>query len=154
MNDYEVAKTKFGKIRYIEIGPPEGDIVLFSTGGGAGYNLVHAFSWLARSGYRIISVNRPGYFDLPVNIVDTIEGHADIYHEVIRSLGITKKINVFGISMGGLSALYYAKKYPTQSLILWSAVTGPYIVNQESADSPLGKLVLSESGKNSFHGFC
>ncbi len=147
MNEYQLSETGYGNVRYTEIGPSTGDPLLFSTGGGAGFNSVFAFRWLANSGYRVISINRPGYFDLPVNATDTIEAHADIYHEVILALGITGKINVFGISMGGLSALYYAQKYPTKALILWSAVTGPYVVNQQSANSLLGKLVLSRSGK-------
>lgn len=78
--------------------------------------------------------------------MDSIEGHADIYHEVIKYLGI-KEVNVFGVSMGGLSALYYAQKYPTKSLVLWSAVTGEYQVNKEATDSLFGKLVMSNYGK-------
>ena len=146
-DDYCVAETRFGSIQYVEIGPRDGAVILFSTGGGAGYSSVRAFRWLAERGYRVIAINRPGYFDLPVDVVDTIEGHADIYHEVIETLGVTGAINVFGVSMGGLSALYYAEKYRTKASVLWSAVTGPYVVNQEAARFPLGKLVLSDSGK-------
>ncbi len=62
-------------------------------------------------------------------------------------LGIRGEIHVFGVSMGGLSALYYAQKYPIKSLVLWSAVSGKYTVNQEAANSKLGKLVLSNKGK-------
>ncbi|MGB0525492.1 MAG: alpha/beta fold hydrolase [Flammeovirgaceae bacterium] len=145
--DYKVVKTSYGTIRYLEIGPIAGEVMLFSTGGGAGFNSVRAFEWLAQQGFRIISINRPGYFDLPIEAAATLEGHADIYHEVIRQLGITEKIHVFGVSMGGLSALYYAKKYPTKSLVLWSAVTGSYKVNEAAAKSGLGKLVLSNKGK-------
>lgn len=140
MNRYEVVETKFGNIRYCEIGPRDGETILFSTGEGAGYNSVYAFNWLAQAGYRVISINRPGYFDLPTDCVKALEGHADIYHEVMTALKCTKDVTVFGITMGGLSALYYTKKYPTKSLILWSAVTGPYRINKDSANSPLGTL--------------
>ncbi|MEM6346990.1 MAG: alpha/beta hydrolase [Bacteroidota bacterium] len=146
-NGYKVAQTSYGSIRYVEIGPADGEVVLFSTGGGAGYNALYSIEWLAQAGFRVIAINRPGYYDLPLSTVNSIEEHADIYHAVIQFLGIKGKINVFGISMGGISALYYAQKYPTQSLVLWSAVTGEYQINQESADSSLGKLVMSDSGK-------
>ena len=145
--EYKVAETKYGHVRYSEIGPEDGEIILFSTGGGVGFNLVHAFEWLAQEGFRIISINRPGYFDFPIDSSHTLATHADIYHEVINQLGITEKIHVFGVSMGGLSALYYAQKHPTKSLVLWSAVTGKYDVNEDAANSGLGKLVLSDKGK-------
>ncbi|NEQ50429.1 MAG: alpha/beta hydrolase, partial [Leptolyngbya sp. SIO3F4] len=147
MNAYQIAKTRFGNIRHTAIGPKDGDVILFVTGGGASFHSVHAFAWLARAGFRVIAINRPGYFDLPVDVVDSIEGHADIYRAVLQQIGIEGAVHVFGVSMGGLSALYYAQKYPTRSLVLWSAVTGPYVVQQEAATSGLGKLVLSKSGK-------
>ena len=144
---YKIANTKYGGVRYLDIGPSHGKVVLFSTGGGASFEGALAFRWICDEGYRMISINRPGYYDMPLQVVDSIEGHADIYHEVITYLNIKDPINVFGISMGGLSALYYACKYPTKSLVLWSAVTGQYQVNEESANSSLGKLVLKKSGK-------
>ena len=145
-NDYQVASTRYGKIRYVDMGCANGEVILFSTGGGAGYNSVQAFDWLAKEGFRLVSVNRPGYFDLPVDVVDGFEGHADIYNAVLTKLGI-ETVHVFGVSIGGLSALYYASKYPVKSMVLWSAVTGPYVVNEEAANSMLGKLVLSDTGK-------
>ncbi len=146
VSGFKSAETVFGKVIYIDIGPAEGEVILFSSGGGAGLDLVYAFDWLVQEGFRLISINRPGYFDLEVDVVDSIEGHADIYQEVIKYLGI-KEVNVFGVSMGGLSALYYAKKYPTKSLVLWSAVTGEYHVKKEATDSLFGKLVMSNHGK-------
>lgn len=146
--NYKSIHTKFGDIRYAEIGQKGNPVILFSTGGGASYDLVYAFEWLAKEGYRLIAVNRPGYFDLPLDVADSIEDHAAIYYEVIKELGITESVNVFGISMGGLAALYYAKNYPTKSLVLWSAVTGKYEVNNDSANSVIGKLFLSSKGKN------
>ncbi|MCG8538809.1 MAG: alpha/beta hydrolase [Clostridia bacterium] len=146
-NRFEVVETKYGKIKYLDIGPKEGDVILFSGGGGTGIDLVYAFDWLTKKGYRLISVNRPGYYGLNVDVVDTLEGHADIYHDVIESLGI-KEVNIFGLSMGALSALYYAAKYSTKSLVLWCPITGQYQVNQQSVNSPIGKLVMSKRSKN------
>ncbi|WMX13265.1 alpha/beta hydrolase [Aureispira sp. CCB-E] len=146
--DYKVASTKYGLVRFTEIGPKNGEVILFSTGGGASFMSVHAFEWLVAEGFRVIAINRPGYFDLPIKDSYTLESHADIYHEVINYLGVKDKIHVFGVSMGGLSALYYAQKYPTQSLVLWSSVSGKYCINEQAANSGLGRLVLSKSGKN------
>jgi len=65
---------------------------------------------------------------------------------VIRQLPIDR-VHVFGVSAGGPSALYYATKYPTRSLTLWSAVTGSYQPNRESMESLLGRQVLSPYGQ-------
>lgn len=142
-----IANTKYGDVKYTDLGPSDGNVVLFSTGGGTSFNLVQAFKWISLEGFRIISINRPGYHDLVLNAASSIEEHADIYHSVIEYLEIEGPINVFGISMGGLSALYYAAKYPTKSLVLWSAITGKYRVNKASTNSLLGKLVLNRYGK-------
>ncbi len=144
---FKAASTAYGAVQYLDMGPINGNILLFSTGGGTSFKAALAFKWICREGYRILSINRPGYYDLPLKRARSIAEHADIYYEVVKSLKIEGKINVFGISMGGLSALYYASKYPTKSLVLWSAITGKYEVNAASANSFLGKLVLSEKGK-------
>lgn len=144
---YKSVQTAYGPVQYLDAGPLKGEIILFSTGGGTSFKAALAFEWMCNEGYRILSINRPGYYDLPLNTASSIAEHADIYHAVVKSLNIKGKINVFGISMGGLSALYYASKYPTRSLVLWSAVTGKYEVNTTSANSFLGKLVLSKKGK-------
>mgnify|MGYP001791186421 FL=1 len=146
-NSFSEADTKYGKVKYVDIGPKDGPVILFSTGGGAGIDLVEMFDWLVNAGYRMIAVNRPGYYDLPVDAVDSIEGHAAIYHEVITYLGV-KEVNVFGVSMGGLSSLYYAQSYPTKSMVLWCPVTGEYHPNQEAVNSPLGKLIMSDKAKD------
>ena len=52
---------------------------------------------------------------VPVDVVSSLEGHADIYHATISALEISEPPNVFGIFMGGLAALHYAKKNPTRS---------------------------------------
>ena len=144
--DYKMAETRWGAVRYSVIGPEDGEAVLYSTGGGASFLSVHAFSWLADAGFRVIAINRPGYYDLDVGVTGSIAEHADIYHSVLESIGVERP-HVFGVSMGGLSALHYASRYPIRSLVLWSAVTGPYVVNSDSAESGLGRMVLSDSGK-------
>ncbi len=149
LSSFAETDTRYGKVKYLDLGPQEGPVILFSTGGGAGIDIAAAFDWLMERGYRIIAVNRPGYYDMPVDVVDSIEGHAKIYHEVVKSLGI-KELNVFGVSMGGLSALYYTQNYAVtvRSMVLWSPVTGEYRPNQEAVNSHLGKLVMSDKAKD------
>ncbi len=144
-----IADTPYGKVEYLDMGPKDGPVILFANGGGSGIDGMLALDWITQKGYRIICVNRPGYYNLPVDAVDSIEGHAKIYHEVIKYLGISE-VNVFGISMGGLSSLYYAQLYPAnvKSMVLWSAVTGEYHPKQEALDTPLGRLVLGDKGKD------
>lgn len=72
-DSYKTAKTSFGEIRYMDVGNKDGDVILFSTGGGAGFNSVLVFNWLINNGYRLISVNRPGYYNLSLNTVNGIE---------------------------------------------------------------------------------
>ncbi|MEM6844923.1 MAG: alpha/beta hydrolase [Bacteroidota bacterium] len=143
-----VASTRFGPVEYLDLGSKDDPVILFSTGGGAGIDLIGMFDWLVNAGYRIIAVNRPGYYDLPVDVVDSIKGHAAIYHEVIAYLGI-EEVNVFGVSMGGLSSLYYAQSYPTKLMVLWSPLTGEYHPKKEALESPFAKLFLSPNLQDS-----
>ncbi|MGD1890478.1 MAG: alpha/beta fold hydrolase [Cyclobacteriaceae bacterium] len=144
---YSEAATKYGSVRYMVIGPKNGEIVLFSSGGAVGYNSVLGFEWLAKKGFRLICINRPGYYDLPIDTTTELSGHVDIYQKVLLSIGVKQPVHVFGVSMGGLFALYYAEKYPTKSLVVWCGVSGKYVINEESANSTIGKLVLSKNGK-------
>jgi len=138
--------TQYGGVEYIDLGPKDAPVILFVTGGGAGIDSVYALDWLLETGYRVLSINRPGYYNLPLDAINEISEQADIFHAVVQKLGI-ESVHVFGVSMGGVSALHYAQNYPTDSLVLWSAVTGTYHPNPELMDSPLGKLFLSPGGK-------
>lgn len=140
-------QTRFGVVEYLDWGSPDDETVLVSYGGGTGIDFIYSLDWLKDKGYRIIAVNRPGYYNLSVDATPSISEHADVYHSVIKHLGI-ESVHVFALSMGGLSGLYYAERYPVKSLVLWSAVTGPYKVNQASVESPLGRLVMSDKGKS------
>lgn len=146
INNLKQIETKYGLVEYIDIGKQDDPPVLFCTGGGAGIDSIYAFDWFVDHGFRMIAVNRPGYYNCKIENKGSIELHADIYHEVLTELDVEMP-HVFGISMGGVSALYYASKYKAKSLVLWSAVTGKYTVQEDSADTALGKMVLSPKGK-------
>lgn len=145
--NFKTVETKFGKVEYLDLGDKSRPVILFSSGGGAGIDSVYAFDWLLENNYRVISINRPGYYNTSIGRDDSIRQHADSYHEVIKALDI-EEVSVFGLSMGGLSALYYAESYPVKSLVLWSAVTGPYQPNEESVESTLGKLIMTDKAKD------
>lgn len=146
-SDFSRIKTSFGEIDYLDLGDKSHPVILFSGGGGAGIDLVYAFDWLLENDYRVIAINRPGYYGLRIRDEDSIKQHAELYHEVIKALDI-KEVAVFGLSMGGLSALYCAEAFPVTSLVLWSAVSGPYQPNKEAADSVASKLMMTENGKD------
>lgn len=139
--------TIYGEVAYLDLGVKGNSVVLFMVGGGVGIDASLSFDWLVNSGYRVIAINRPGYYNLPVDVVDSIAEQAALYHAVLQQLGIDEVI-VFGVSMGGLSALYYAQAYPIRALVLWSAVSGQYAPNQASVDSMLGRLVMGNRMKD------
>lgn len=140
-------KTSFGEVDYLDLGDKNSPVVLFSGGGGAGIDSVYAFDWLLENDFRVIAINRTGYYGLKIKEEDSIRKHAEIYREVIKALDI-EEVAVFGLSMGGLSALYYAEAFPVMSLVLWSAVTGPYQPNKEATQTAAGKLMMTDNGKD------
>ncbi|WP_214400969.1 alpha/beta fold hydrolase [Pseudonocardia lacus] len=141
------APTSRGPVPYLDLGPRDGPVVLFSPGGGSGVDLVHAYPWLPAAGYRVISVSRPGYYGVPLSGADDPGTQADLYAEVLSSTGVRGPVHVFGVSAGGPAALLHAARHPTRSLVLWCAVTGPYAPASAAVESPLGRLVLSPRGQ-------
>ncbi|MEM9452757.1 MAG: alpha/beta hydrolase [Myxococcota bacterium] len=144
---FQIARVRGFDIPYLVVGPPDGPPVLLSTGGGAGIDSVHAMPWLTDAGYRLIAICRPGYYGVPLEAAPSLRAQADLYAEVLCVLGVREPVHVFGVSAGGPTALHYAAKHPTRSLLLWCAVTGRYTPNQASMDSALGRLVLFTRGQ-------
>lgn len=67
-NGFSEADITYGKVKYLDLGPKDHNAVLFSKGGGSGIDLVTAFDWLIDGGYRIIAINSPRYYGMPVNV--------------------------------------------------------------------------------------
>lgn len=141
------AETSRGRVPYLDVGPRDGPVVLFSSGGGAGPDLVYAMPWFAAAGYRVIASCRPGYYDVPIDEHDDLGTHAELHAEVLASLGITEPVHVVGVSAGGAAALFFAARFPTRSLTLWCPVTGSYRPQRAAMESLLGRLVLSRRGQ-------
>jgi pimeloyl-ACP methyl ester carboxylesterase len=76
-------------------------------------------------GHRVIAVSRPGYLDTPLRAGATPEQQADLYAQLLDSLGIEKTV-VAAVSAGGVSALQFALRHPQRcrALILVSCCTG------------------------------
>lgn len=138
--------TSFGAVSYLDLGPRDGEVVLFVPGGGTGIDLVYAMPWLLRAGYRVIAIHRPGYHGVPLGDGLGFEDHAALYAEVLGQLSVGP-VHVFALSAGGPSALFFAARHPTRSLTLWSAVTGSYGPNLAATQSWLGRVILSGYGQ-------
>lgn len=141
------AQTPQGEIPYLDIGPRDGPPVLVATGGGAGIDSIHALPWLTDAGYRVIAVSRPGYYGVPLAAAPSLTAQADLYAAVLATLDLSGPVHVFGLSAGGPTALHYAARHPSASLLLWCAVTGPYAPNPEALESAIAKVVLSSRGQ-------
>lgn len=144
---FRVANTPLGPVPYLDRGPAGGPVVAVAMGGGAGIDAIDALPWLAEAGYRVICSCRPGYYGVPLGLVEGLAGHADLMAQVLTAIGIEGPVHVLGISAGGPSALHFAARHPTRSLTLWSAVTGAYHPNEDAVNSWLGRLVLSPRGQ-------
>jgi len=69
---------------------------------------------LAAQGWRVIAPDLRGFRQSPPSddrTVTTMECFADDLHLLLQKIGITEKICVVGISMGGYIAMQFARKY-------------------------------------------
>jgi pimeloyl-ACP methyl ester carboxylesterase len=135
------------QILYADIG--EGEPILYIFGGGSGPDSAPQLAWLAHAGYRLVSINRPGYLGTPLPADTTYQAQADLYARVLDRLGVAK-VHVLGISMGGATAVYFAERHAerAQTLVLWSGVTGEYAPNPETSDTLLARIILAPGVKD------
>lgn len=118
--------TKAGWLEYAQRG--QGQPVLMMHGAGGGYDqgllLEHVLD-LTR--YQVIAPSRPGYRRTPLATGRTMDAQADACAALLDELAIPRVV-VIAISAGGLPALQFALRHPTQcrALLLISCV-GPAI---------------------------
>jgi pimeloyl-ACP methyl ester carboxylesterase len=114
--------TSKGPLEFAETG--SGPAVLISAGMG-GYDLGLQFAF-EDSGFRYISVSRPGYLRTPLFTGRSFEEQADAFAALLDHLGI-QKAAVVGISSGGPAAIQFALRHPDRcwSLVLISAPNQP-----------------------------
>jgi len=135
------------QILYADIG--EGEPILYIFGGGSGPDSAPQLAWLTRAGYRVVSINRPGYLGAPLPADTSFQKQADLYARVLDPLGVGK-VHVFGVSMGGATAVHFAERHAERAhtLVLWSGVTGQYAPNPETSNTPMARFILAPGVKD------
>lgn len=122
----ETKNTELGKIEYSIKG--NGIPVLFFHGAHSNCRETLFHNGWDLSKYMIITPSRPGYGNTPLGKNTTPYKTAELTNALLEKFEIENVI-VIGISAGGLSAIAFAKQFPTKtcSLILISAVTKKWL---------------------------
>ena len=103
-------------------------LAYYEQGSGTPVLLVHGYPFnsliwnrtstlLASSGWRVIAPDLRGFRQSPPSDdrqVMTMECFADDLHLLLQTIGITEKVCVVGLSMGGYIAMQFARKYADQ----------------------------------------
>lgn len=120
-----MADTARGPVEYAAFGDPERPPLLLVHGSPGGYDqLVPLARQLAASGYRAVTVSRPGYLRTPQSVGRTPEEQADALAGLLGALDLGPVV-VVGISGGGPATLQLALRHPAKvrAVILLGAVT-------------------------------
>ena len=138
-----VVETAVGPIEYAKQG--SGPVLLASHGGPGGYDQIKMMADLVDAGFTVLAPSRPGYLGTPLSAGATIAQQAEAMIALLDTLGIDQ-VAAVGISAGGPVALELALRYPKRlwGLAMQSGVALPYQPNEETADSVLGKLFLTD----------
>jgi pimeloyl-ACP methyl ester carboxylesterase len=82
---------------------------------------------LLDDGFRLIALNRPGYYGTPLSCGRSPDDSADLGAELLRELGIERAV-IIGTSGGGPSACRLAARHPqtTAALVLQCALAHPF----------------------------
>ncbi|MCG8552384.1 MAG: alpha/beta hydrolase [Desulfobacterales bacterium] len=128
INGLEVAETALGPIEYFQrdTGRDSDKIILSIHGAMGGYDQSDILGrTIGPTGYRYISISRPGYLRTPLKGRETAEAQADLIAALLDFLHISKVI-VFAISGGGYSALHFALRHQERcsALVLCSTTGG------------------------------
>jgi pimeloyl-ACP methyl ester carboxylesterase len=131
MNSHLI-KTRYGEIEFRSVG--HGVPIVFIHGGHSNCfeTLCHKGFDLAR--FQLITPSRPGYGRTPLNENHTPKSAADLIGELFNHLEL-KKVIVYGISAGGLTAIELAaKEYErVDKLILASAISKKWLSKDKKA---------------------
>jgi pimeloyl-ACP methyl ester carboxylesterase len=118
----QVIETACGPMQYTEFG--DGAPMLMVHGAGGGYDQGAYFARLIGGNYRWIAPSRFGFPGTPAPADADSALQADAYACLLDALGI-QRVGVVGVSMGGPSALLFARRHPqrTQALVMISAAS-------------------------------
>lgn len=139
----KVATTSAGEIEYALKG--SGPVILMLHGGPGGYDqsLLDMEMWI-NEGFSLLAISRPGYLRTPLSTGETFEQQADAINALLSVLGITE-VAIIGASAGGPPAIHFALRYSdrVKALVLMSAVSKQYTVDESQIKSLLGRIFLS-----------
>lgn len=140
----KIATTSAGEIEYALKG--SGPVLLMLHGGPGGYDqgLLEQDLWI-NEGFSYLSISRPGYLRTPLSTGETFEQQADAIAALLDTLGISE-VAILGASAGGPPAIHFTLRHPdrVKVLVLVSAVSQEYIVEEGQTDSLLGRIFVSE----------
>lgn len=120
----ETLTTSRGPVEYLDSG--RGEVTLSLHGALGGYDQSQILArTIGESGFRYLSLSRPGYLGTPLSAGRTPEEQADLYAEVVELLGV-RQVVVFAVSGGGPSAIHFALRHgeKCRGLVLVSTVGG------------------------------
>jgi len=148
----QTVETEFGIIEYNTLGDKDDPVLLLFHGGGTGSNMLYMYEDVARQGYYLICASRSGVKGTPYDPKASFAKSADMSAALLEKLGITGKVNVLGVSLGGPPALQFAMRFPdrTHTLIMMDAVSQKYIIPQAHQDSFIGRIFMSGHGLDYF----
>ncbi len=145
----QLIQTPKGPIEYISLG--QGPTVLLAHGGGGGYDFAYLYSYLVEAGFNVVCPSRPGYLRTPLAVGQSSEEQADMFAALLEALDI-EKAAIIGVSSGGQIALQFAMRHPTLTwgLVMLDAVSINLPQEEKAKNSAMGKIALSEQGRDVF----
>ena len=122
LQDSQVVETAHGPIEYSTTG--KGSPVLYIHGAGGGHDMGLMLARRIGDDFSGICPSRFGYLRTPMPQDASFESQADAYAALLDYLHI-EKAAIFGLSIGGPSALLFALRHPSRcaALVLQSAIT-------------------------------
>jgi pimeloyl-ACP methyl ester carboxylesterase len=139
-----MASTAMGEIQYRREGT--GPIMLIFHGGMTGFDGNYLLEGLVEEGFQLIGFSRPGYLRTPLGQSPSFAEEADMAAALLDYLGVSEPVVVYGTSLGGPSALYFALNHPqrTQAVLMQSAVSQTYAPSDAAAGSFLGRFFFGD----------
>jgi pimeloyl-ACP methyl ester carboxylesterase len=139
-----MASTAMGEIQYRREGT--GPIMLIFHGGMTGFDGNYLLEGLVEEGFQLIGFSRPGYLGTPLGQSPSFAEEADMAAALLDYLGVSEPVVVYGTSLGGPSALYFALNHPerTQAVLMQSAVSQTYAPSDAAAGSFLGRFFFGD----------
>lgn len=124
--DNKTISTKLGEIEYSITG--NGKPILFIHGGHTNCNSTLWYKGFDLKKFQLISPSRPGYQNTPLNDNKTPKQAAELIVTLLDYLSI-KKVILYGISAGGLTAIELASNFPerVEKLILASSISKEWL---------------------------